>query len=134
MIRKNQEFIAHQGPKYTLEWYFDAQGKSIALDYFEKMPRARQKKFDYFLHLMGLMGKILDITKFRHEGDGIYVFKPQPDRFFCFFVQGEKIIITNAYEKKTDKMSTTDYAKAQKLRSDYITRYEKGTYYENSNS
>lgn len=103
MILKNKEFIAHEGPKYTLEWYFDTQGKSIALDYFENMPKSRQKKFDYFLHVMGLIGQILDITKFRHKGDGIYVFKPQPDRFFCFFFEGEKIIITNAYEKKTDK-------------------------------
>jgi phage-related protein len=130
MILKNQEFIAHIGPKYTLEWYFDSKGKSLALNYFEEMPRSRQKKLDYFLNLMGLMGKISDITKFRHEGDGIYVFKPQPDRFFCFFFEGEKIIITNAYEKKTDKMSSSDFLKSQKLRSDYITRYQNGTYYE----
>lgn len=120
MILKNKEFIAHQGPKYTLEWYFDSHSKSIALD--------------YFFHVMGLMGEILDIKKFRHEGDGIYVFKPKPDRFFCFFFEGKKIIITNAYEKKEDKMSITDYNKAQKLRSDYITRCQKGTYYEKSNT
>lgn len=85
MILKNKEFIAHQGQKYTLEWYFDTEGKSIALDYFENMPKSRQEKLDYFFHVMGLMGEILDIKKFRHEGDGIYVFKPKPDRFFCFF-------------------------------------------------
>ena len=44
---------------------------------------------------MGDLGKILDITKFRNEGDGIYAFKPQPDRYLSFFTDNKKIIVTN---------------------------------------
>ena len=51
---------------------------------------------------MAEIGKILNITKFRHEGDGIYAFKPKPDRFLCFFYAGKKIIITNVFKKKKD--------------------------------
>lgn len=54
--------------------------------------------------------------------------------FFVFFFEGKKIIITNSYEKKEDKMSIMDYNKAKKLRNDYITRCQKGTYYEKSNT
>ena len=131
---KNKEYIAHKGKEYTIEWHFNKEGKSFALEYFEQLPRARQKKLDYYFYVMALMGEIPDITKFRHEGDGIFVFKLQPDRFFCFFFEGSKIIITNAYEKKTDKMSPPEYAKAQKLRSDYIIRCQKGIYYEKNNN
>lgn len=49
---------------------------------------------------MGEQGKIFDETKFRNEGDKIYAFKPQPDRYLCFFFQGKKIIVTNAFIKK----------------------------------
>lgn len=75
-------------------------------------------------------GKILNITKFRYEGDSIYAFKPKPDRFLCFFFSGKKIIITNAFEKKQDKLSTTEKKRALIHQADYKTRIEKGEYYE----
>jgi hypothetical protein len=53
---------------------------------------------------MGNRGKIFDETKFRSEGNGIYAFKPQPDRYLCFFFKGKMIIITNAFAKKTQKL------------------------------
>ncbi len=53
--------------------------------------------------MMGEIGKISDIKKFRNEGDKVYAFKPQPHRFLSFFVQGKKIIVTNAFWKKQDK-------------------------------
>ncbi|MBS0629332.1 MAG: type II toxin-antitoxin system RelE/ParE family toxin [Verrucomicrobia bacterium] len=49
-------------------------------------------------------GKIFDQTKFRNEADKIYAFKPQPDRYLCFFFRGKKIIVTNAFTKKTQKL------------------------------
>lgn len=130
MVIKQIEFIAYQGRKFTIEWYFNDMGKSIALEYFNELPIARQKKLLHLWKLMGDIGEIQDITKFRHEGDGIYVFKPKPDRFFCFFFVGSKIIITNAYEKKSDKMPPVEKNRALKYCSDFVTRINKGTYYE----
>jgi len=49
-------------------------------------------------------GKIFDITKFCNEGNDIYAFKPQPDRYLSFFVIDKKIIVTNGFCKKTDKL------------------------------
>ncbi|MBP6892578.1 hypothetical protein KBB68_03290 [Candidatus Babeliales bacterium] len=103
MKANNQQRIAFKGSKFTIEWYFDNQNKSQALDYFNQLTLARKKKLDNLLRLMAERGCIYDITKFRNEGDGIYVFKPKPDRFFCFFFTGSKIIITNAYEKRLIK-------------------------------
>lgn len=53
---------------------------------------------------MGEQGKFFDKTKFNYEGDGIYAFKPQPDRYLCFFFKGKKIVVTNAFCKKTQKL------------------------------
>ncbi len=49
---------------------------------------------------MGDFGIINDKTKFRNEGDKIYAFKSQPNRFLSFFIEGRKIIVTNAFKKK----------------------------------
>lgn len=71
---------------------------------------------------MGDFGKILDITKFRAEGDGIYAFKPQPDRYLAFFKKGKKIIVTNAYKKAGDKMPKKEKELALKNMADYLNR------------
>ena len=71
---------------------------------------------------MGDFGQIMDITKFRAEDDGIYAFKPQPDRYLAFFKKGNKIIVTNAYRKSGDKMPKKEKKLAIKNRADYLSR------------
>lgn len=80
--------------------------------------------------MLGDTGKIRSEKKFRNEGDQIYAFKPLPDRFLCFFHQGSKVIVTNAFEKKTDKLPITEKKKALNAKEDYIKRNNEGSYYE----
>jgi len=81
------------------------------------------------MRLMGDHSKIFDQTKFRNEEDGIYAFKPQPDRYLCFFVKGKKIIITNAFVKKTDKLPKGEKEQALKAKNSFEDRVEQGDYY-----
>ena len=127
-MKKN--YIAYKGTKFEIEWYFDDRGRSDVLDYFDNLSIDRQKKLFYLLRHLGDKGKIFNIEKFRNEGDQIYAIKPAPDRFLCFFVEGSKIIITNAYEKKTDKMPPREKEKALKAKADYIQRCKKESYYD----
>jgi phage-related protein len=75
-------------------------------------------------------GKIFDKTKFRNEEDGIYAFKPQPDRYLCFFVKGKKIIVTNAFMKKTQKLPKNEKEHALQAHRSYLERVKEGSYYE----
>ncbi len=79
---------------------------------------------------MGSRGQIKNKTKFNFEGDKIYAFKPQPHRFLCFFYTGKKIILTNAFHKKTDKLPKNEKDRALKIKDDYETRINRGNYYE----
>ena len=126
----NKEFIVISGNKFTIEWFFDKQGNSPALEYFEELDENRQDKVLYLFKTMASVGQIHNIEKFRNEGDQIYAFKPSPDRFICFFVKGSKIIITNAFEKKTNKMPSREKEKALKYRLDYIEHVKERTYYD----
>ena len=125
-----RDTIAHKGSKFTIEWYFDNRGRSSALDYFEGLSTDRKKKTTHLFYLLASMGKIFNIQKFRSEGDQIFAIKPSPDRFLCFFFDGSKIIVTNAYEKKSEKMPPGEKQKALKAKNDYIIRCKKGTYYD----
>jgi phage-related protein len=81
-----------------------------------------QDKFRVLVKNMGDFGKIIDTTKFRNEGDGIYAFKPRPDRYLSFFTDDKKIIVTNGFVKKTDKLPKNEKNLAIKYRQDYFER------------
>lgn len=80
--------------------------------------------------LMGNVGEIKNKTKFRYEDDKIYAFKPKPHRFLCFFFTGHKIIVTNAFHKKTDKLPTNEKNRAIQIKDAYEARIKRGDYYE----
>jgi phage-related protein len=79
---------------------------------------------------MGDHGKIINKTKFINEDDGIYASKPQPDRYLCFFFKGKKIIVTNAFVKKTQKLPKNEKDQALKANQSYQRRMKEQTYYE----
>ncbi|MBS1987543.1 type II toxin-antitoxin system RelE/ParE family toxin [Candidatus Dependentiae bacterium] len=118
-----EKFMAYLGKKFTLIWYSDDRGKSEALEYFESLTPARKKKVAQLFLLLGDSGKIFNKEKFCYEGDQIYALKPQPDRFLCFFFDGSKVIVTNAYEKKTKKIPPREKERALKAKENYEKRF-----------
>lgn len=125
------EWIIYEGEGYKLEWYYDTKGKSQALEYFEALSDEQKRKAIHLFKVMGDIGKIQNETKFRSEEDGIYAFKPKPDRFLCFFFKGKKIIVTNAFKKKQDKLPKQEKLRALACKADYEARVKEGIYYEN---
>lgn len=124
------EYVAFSGEKFIIEWYFDAKRKSISLEYLEELEDEEQAKLFELIKLIGNTGIIKNKTKFRNEGDKIYAFKPQPHRFLCFFFEGQKIIVTNGFHKKTDKLPKNEKERALKIKADYEARVKQGDYYE----
>jgi hypothetical protein len=126
---KVKEYIAYAGEAFTIEWYIDAQGHSPALEYFRSLSEDRQDQALFLFKRMGDFGRISDLTKFRNEGDKIFAFKPQPDRYLCFFIAGKKIVISNAFEKRSQKLPRSERLRALKAYSDYQSRVKTKTYY-----
>lgn len=121
----------YQGQAFTIEWYYDDKGKSVAREFFLALDEDRKADLLALAKRLGETGQIRDITKFRNEGDKIFAFKPQPERFLCFFFTGRKVIITNGFVKKSDKMPPGEKDRALRLKKDFEERVKKGTYYEN---
>ena len=55
-----EKLIAYRGKKFSLEWYFNTQEKSEALEYFTELTHERQKKVVHLFCLLGDMGKIFN--------------------------------------------------------------------------
>ena len=119
---KKEDCVIYKGKFFQIEWYYDANGNSQPYDYYESCDLNQKRKFLMLCQRIGDFGKINDITKFRNEGDGIFAFKPQPDRYLAFFKKGSKIIVTNAFKKSGDKMPNNEKSLAVKKREDYLNR------------
>ena len=124
-----KEFIAYKGEVLTVEWFFDEKGKSDALDFFEALSNTQKRKTLMLFKRIGDFGKISDITKFRNEGEKIFAFKPQPERFLSFFYAGKKIVVTNGFRKKAQKLPKKEKNLAVNRMKNYDSRVKSGDYY-----
>ena len=117
--------LIYKGDFFTIEWFYDEKGYSQPYEYFLNVSDVQKRKFLMLVKKMGDTGKIFDKTKFRNKDDKIYAFKPQPDRYLCFFRIGKKIIVTNAFQKKTDKLPVEEKEHAIMAMKKYYMLYEK---------
>ena len=127
---RNREHTAYQGERFIIEWYFPEEGDSPALSYYNALDKDQRLKLLYLFKRMGDIGKVNDTTKFNNEGDQIFAFKPKPDRFLCFFERQGKIIITNAFCKKQQKLPKNEKEKALAYKESYEKRIREDVYYE----
>ena len=133
MSRPEQEdYIFYQGARFQIEFYFTDKGELPAKEYFDSSERQAQIKLLALVKYMAEEGRLFDETKFRvvDKKEKIYEFKPMAERFFNFFTEGKKIIITNAYRKKGQKVDPRELARAINLKRDYEFRVKGGVYYE----
>lgn len=91
------EFVAYKGSALTVEWFFNENGKSDSFDFFESLSASQKRKTLMLFKRIGDFGKISDITKFRNEGNKIFAFKPQPDRFMSFSIRGKRLLLQTAF-------------------------------------
>lgn len=115
-----------------MEFYCTEKGCIPAKEYLEETSLDVKVKLAALVKYIAEQGKIFDVTKFRmvDSKDKIFEFKPVGHRFFNFFYDGGKIIITNGYMKKSQKVSGNDLEKARNMKKDYIRRVQGGIYYE----
>ncbi len=127
-----EDYVFYQGTRFRVEFYFTEKGDLPAKEYFDSLEKLVQAKLLALVKYLAEEGRIYDEAKFKivDKADKIYEFKPVSERFFNFFWEGKKIIITNAYHKKGQKVDLRELARAVRLKKDYALRVQKGTYYD----
>jgi len=113
-----------------LNGFLIKRGRVKHLIFFETLSDAQKRKTLMLFKRIGDFGRISDITKFRNEGKKIFAFKPQPDRFLSFFFVGKKIVVTNGFRKKAQKLPKKEKDLALKRMGSYYSRVKNGDYYE----
>ncbi len=131
-LPKREEYIFYKGDKFQVEFYFTGKGLLPVKEHLDLVDNQVKIKLLALVKYIAEHGRLFDETKFRliHKNEKIYEFKPKNERFFNFFAQGNKIIITNAYTKKSQKVDVRELAVAIRLKKDYEFRLQQGVYYE----
>jgi hypothetical protein len=114
------ELIVCEGQCFAILWGLAASGTCQARTYYDALEVAERAKALALFKRLADQGKIFDETKFRQETKNLFVFKPQPHRFFCFFVRGRRVLIVSAYRKQGDKAPPKEIARAENLRAECL--------------
>ena len=130
-------YIIYEGKTYTVEWYYTKQGKLPGYEYFLTMKEHAQNRFLYMVKYLADAphGEYLPKVLYNVEDrkNQIYALKPENERFFSFMFKGGKVIVANAYRKKSQQMTRQNKEKLRisiKYKDDYLCRMKEGTYYE----
>lgn len=131
------DVLIHPGRYLTAEWYYTAEGKMPARDYYEAIAEADRDRFDDMIRYLceARPGTLLPKTLYRVEdrANKVYALKPRDERFFNFTTVDAKVIVTNAYHKHSQQMTKADLEElklAVRCKDDYLTRLKGGVYYE----
>ena len=131
---REENYVFYQGEKFRIEFYFTQKGEMPAKEFFDLADEQVKLKLSALVKHIADTGTLFDERKFRlvDKQEKIYEFKPKAERFFNFFYEGKKIIITSAYRKKGQKVDQRELAKAVSCKTNYEFRVKGGIYYENS--
>ena len=93
-------------------------------EFFEKQREKVKAKIIWTLELIQEVDRIPE-TYLKHieNTDGLFEIRIQQGsdifRIFCFFDQGQLIVLTNGFQKKTQKTPKKEIEKALKIKQDY---------------
>jgi hypothetical protein len=129
---QSEEYVFYKGQKFQVEFYYDKNGDMPVKEYFEGASYDVQKKLLALVIRIAEYGKLFDEEKYRivDKNNKIFEFKPLNERFFNFFCEDRRIILTNAYQKQKQKVDPRELKKAVNLMKDYKQRVSEGKYYE----
>ena len=127
-----EEYIFYRGERFQVEFYFTQRGEMPAKEYYDESDHYTKVKLYTLVRYMAENGRLFDERRFRlvDKKEKIYEFKPNDERFFNFFWESKRIIITNAYPKKGQKIDRRELERAINSKRDYEFRVKGGIYYE----
>lgn len=98
--------------------------KSYFQDFFEKQSKKVKAKIVWTFDLIEDLQRVpATYLKHIHNTNGLYEIRVQSGsdifRIFCFFDQGQLVILANGFQKKTQKTPKKEIEMALKIKAEY---------------
>lgn len=114
---------------FSIEYYALPSGKKPAEDFIDSLSPAMKSKAFASLVLLEEFGNELKYPHSAPIGYGLFElrirFSGDISRIFYFFFDGQKIILTNGYIKKSRKAPKNEIELARRYKADYERRNTK---------
>ena len=111
---------------FEIVFYQRANGECPVCEFLDSLNKVMRFKMMHQMDLLELYGNHPrgDYSKFVDEG--IFELRAQTrtdiTRIMFFFDENRKIVLTNGFVKKTQKMPMSEFELAKKYRADYLSR------------
>ena len=98
--------------------------KSYFQDFFDKQSKKVKAKIVWTFDLIEDLQRVPDTyLKYIENTDGLYEIRVQLGsdifRIFCFFDQGQLVVLANGFQKKTQKTPKNEIELALKIKAEY---------------
>ena len=131
--QKYDELIKNKGIKSTIKInpdieFYETENRCPVKDFLEQIKdKLIKEKTVKNIYKLSELGNGARMPLSRHVEDGIFELRTKQgnniDRIFYFFVFGNKIIMTNGYIKKQEKIDNTELKRAKKYMNDYLNNH-----------
>lgn len=113
---------------YAVEYFERPDGSRPAEEFILEQDFKMQAKLFMALEFLEERGPMLREPFSKPLGEGVFEIRAKQgsdiSRVLYFFVVGKKVILTNGFVKKTQKMPAREIEKAKKYRAEYLNRME----------
>ncbi|TAG11079.1 MAG: type II toxin-antitoxin system RelE/ParE family toxin [Sphingobacteriia bacterium] len=101
--------------------------KSYFQDFFDKQSKKVKAKIVWTFDLVEDLHRVPEIyLKHLENTDGLYEIRVQQGsdifRIFCFFDQGQLVVLANGFQKKTQKTPKNEIELALKIKAEYESK------------
>jgi phage-related protein len=113
--------------KRTVVFYTTVEGKCPVKDFLDALPSKAAQKVTWVLRLLEDLD-VIPVTYFKKltGTDEIWEcriqFGSNAYRLFCFLVDGDVVVLTHGFMKKTQKTPKSEIERAEAYRQDYLRR------------
>lgn len=99
--------------------------------FYEKQNIKTRDKIDYVIDIIRFIERVpIQFLKYLEGTDSLYEIRISTTfkqiRIFCFFDEGQVVVLTNCFVKKTQKTPKKELELAIKLKKDYFRTKKKG--------
>jgi phage-related protein len=96
--------------------------KNYFWEFYNQQPVKVQQKIEWVIDLVKTLA-VIPKTYFDTIGDGIFEIRIEYQgniyRIFCFFDEGNLVIVLNGFQKKTPKTPKSEIERAKTIRAEY---------------
>ena len=114
---------------WDVEYYVTSSGKVPAKDFIESLPVRLKAKVFRDIGLLEEFGTEVKMPYSKHLKEGVHELRVRlgndRSRMLYFFFRDQKIVLTNGFIKKTQKVPPAELEKALRYKADHERRFSK---------